>query len=143
MLFRSIVFIDLDARGNRSVKTPDRLEALIDSSTPARAGGTKYLFVDEIQNVEGFEDLINGYRTDGGWSIFITGSNSYLLSGELATKLTGRYLGDGYSENACYSERAFSFFFSPSFQEISHLGLSQNREFEDGCLCGGYVRLYR
>lgn len=88
----AIVFIDLDARGNRSVKTPDRLEALIDSSTPARAGGTKYLFVDEIQNVEGFEDLINGYRTDGGWSIFITGSNSYLLSGELATKLTGRYL---------------------------------------------------
>ena len=88
----AIVFIDLDARGNRSVKTPDRLEALIDSSTTARAGGTKYLFVDEIQNVEGFEDLINGYRTDGGWSIFITGSNSYLLSGELATKLTGRYL---------------------------------------------------
>ena len=88
----AIVFIDLDARGNRSVKTPDKLEALIDSSTPARAGGTKYLFVDEIQNVEGFEDLINGYRTDGGWSIFITGSNSYLLSGELATKLTGRYL---------------------------------------------------
>lgn len=88
----AIVFIDLDARGNRSVKTPDKLEALIDSSTSARAGGTKYLFVDEIQNVEGFEDLINGYRTDGGWSIFITGSNSYLLSGELATKLTGRYL---------------------------------------------------
>ena len=88
----AIVFIDLDARGNRSVKTPDKLEALIDSSTPARAGGTKYLFIDEIQNVEGFEDLINGYRTDGGWSIFITGSNSYLLSGELATKLTGRYL---------------------------------------------------
>ena len=84
----AIVFIDLDARGNRSVKTPDKLEALIDSSTSARAGGTKYLFVDEIQNVEGFEDLINGYRTDGGWSIFITGSNSYLLSGELATKLT-------------------------------------------------------
>ena len=88
----AIVFIDLDARGNRSVKTPDKLEALIDSSMPARAGGTKYLFVDEIQNVEGFEDLINGYRTDGGWSTFITGSNSYLLSGELATKLTGRYL---------------------------------------------------
>ena len=86
----AIVFIDLDARGNRSVKTPDRLEALIDSSTPARAGGTKYLFVDEIQNVEGFEDLINGYRTDGGWSIFITGSNAFLLSSDLATLFTGR-----------------------------------------------------
>lgn len=88
----NIVFIDLDARGNRKVKDPDALEALIDGSTPPDAKGTKYLFIDEIQNVAGFERLINGYRTDGGWSIFITGSNSYLLSGELATHLTGRYL---------------------------------------------------
>ena len=88
----NIVFIDLDARGNRKVKTPDALEELIDRSTPPSAQGTKYLFIDEIQNVEGFEELVNGYRTDGGWSIFITGSNSYLLSGELATHLTGRYL---------------------------------------------------
>ena len=88
----NIVFIDLDARGNRKVKDPDALEDLIDRSTPSDAQGTKYLFIDEIQNVDGFERLINGYRTDGGWSIFITGSNSYPLSGELATHLTGRYL---------------------------------------------------
>lgn len=42
--------------------------------------------------MKGFEEVINGYRTEGDWSIFITGSNSYLLSGELVTKLTGRYL---------------------------------------------------
>lgn len=54
--------------------------------------GTKYLFIDEVQNVEGFEDVLNGFRTEGGFSIFITGSNSYLLSGELVTKLTGRYI---------------------------------------------------
>ena len=35
---------------------------------------------------------MNAFNTDGGFSIFITGSNSYLLSGELATKLTGRYV---------------------------------------------------
>ena len=45
-----------------------------------------------MQNVRGFEGLVNGYRTDGGWSVFVTGSNSYLLSGQLVTKLTGRYL---------------------------------------------------
>ena len=50
------------------------------------------MFIDEIQNVKNFETLINGYRADGGWSIFLTGSNSYLLGGELMTKLTGRYL---------------------------------------------------
>ena len=87
-----IIYIDLDSRSNRKVKTADDLEKLIDASTPAGIEGTKYLFIDEIQNVKEFELLINGYRTDGGWSIFITGSNSYLLSGELATKLTGRYL---------------------------------------------------
>ncbi|MBQ0031267.1 MAG: ATP-binding protein [bacterium] len=88
----NILFIDLDARGCRKVKTPDMLEELIDSLTPVDAKGTKYLFIDEVQNVEGFEEVVNGYRTDGGWSVFITGSNSYLLSGELVTKLTGRYL---------------------------------------------------
>lgn len=88
----NIAFIDLDLRINRKVKTPDALEELIDRTVSPDAQGTKYLFIDEIQNVRGFEELVNGYRTDGGWSIFITGSNSYLLSGELATKLTGRYL---------------------------------------------------
>ena len=87
-----IIYIDLDSRSNRKVKTADDLEKLIDAPTPAGIEGTKYLFIDEIQNVEEFELLINGYRTDGGWSIFITGSNSYLLSGQLVTKLTGRYL---------------------------------------------------
>ena len=50
------------------------------------------VFGDEIQNVAGFEEVINGFREEEEYSIFITGSNSYLLSGELATKLTGRYL---------------------------------------------------
>ncbi len=86
----NIIYIDLDKRGLRSIKSAEQLEKLIDER--ATANGLKYLFIDEIQNVDGFEELINGYRTDGGWSIFITGSNSYLLSGELVTKLTGRYL---------------------------------------------------
>lgn len=85
-----IIFFDLDRYGYRSVKTPEQLEALIE---PLLAiSGTKYLFIDEVQNVDGFEDVLNGLRTEGGFSIFITGSNSYLLSGELATKLTGRYI---------------------------------------------------
>ena len=85
-----IVFFDLDRYGYRSVKAPEQLGDLI---RPLLAiSGTKYLFIDEVQNVDGFEDVLNGLRTEGGFSIFITGSNSYLLSGELATKLTGRYI---------------------------------------------------
>ena len=86
----NIIYFDLDRRGYRSVKTADQLDELIENKTQIK--GLKYLFIDEIQNVTGFEEVINGYRAEGEYSIFITGSNSYLLSGELVTKLTGRYL---------------------------------------------------
>ena len=85
-----IIYLDLDKRENRKIKTPDELEALIESKI--KNPGMNYLFIDEVQNVAGFEEVINGFRSEGGISIFITGSNSYLLSGELVTKLTGRYL---------------------------------------------------
>ena len=85
-----IVYLDLDRRPYRSVKTPDSLEKLIDNNT--HNSGITYIFIDEIQNVKGFEEVINSFREEGRYSIFITGSNSYLLSGELITKLTGRYL---------------------------------------------------
>ena len=83
-----IINIELDKRPNKNIKTPDELEKLIDSKITDN--NFKYLFIDEIQNVKGFEELIDGYRSEGNISIFLTGSNSYLLSGELATKLTGR-----------------------------------------------------
>ena len=51
-----------------------------------------YLFFDEIQNVKDFEKVINSFRATMNVSIFITGSNSKLLSGELATVLTGRFI---------------------------------------------------
>ena len=86
----NIIYLDLDTRCNRKIKTADQLEELIESKI--KNSGMNYLFIDEVQNVAGFEEVINGFRTDGGVSIFITGSNSYLLSGELVTKLTGRYL---------------------------------------------------
>ena len=87
---KDIVYLDLDKRGNRSIKTPERLEEKIESLLVD--GEFKYLFIDEVQNVRGFEEAVNAYNSDGGFSIFITGSNSYLLSGELMTKLTGRYV---------------------------------------------------
>ena len=86
----NILFLNLDLREHRKIKTADQLDALI-ASFP-KVPSVTYLFIDEIQNVQGFEEVVNAYREEGGWSIFLTGSNSYLLSGELATKLTGRYI---------------------------------------------------
>lgn len=51
-----------------------------------------YLFFDEIQNVDNFEKVINSLRASKKTSIFITGSNSRLLSEELSTVLSGRYV---------------------------------------------------
>lgn len=51
-----------------------------------------YLFIDEVQNIPNFEKVIASLNTDKRISIFITGSNANLLAGELATKLSGRYV---------------------------------------------------
>ena len=87
----NIIYINLDKRRYRNIKTANDLERLIEFSTK-NIKGNKYLFIDEIQNVKDFEPVINSFREEGDFSIFITGSNSYLLSGELVTKLTGRYI---------------------------------------------------
>lgn len=56
------------------------------------ATGRKYIFFDEIQEVKGWEKCINSLRLDIDCDIYITGSNAKLLSGELATYLSGRYV---------------------------------------------------
>ena len=54
--------------------------------------GKYYLLLDEIQNVESWEKAINSFKVDFNMDIYITGSNAYLLSSELSTLLSGRYL---------------------------------------------------
>lgn len=60
--------------------------------TKAPQGERVYLFFDEIQEVQHWEKAINSFRVDLDCDIYITGSNSHLLSGELATYLAGRYV---------------------------------------------------
>lgn len=90
VLDKDIIYIELDKKIYKNIDNPNALEELIDNLTCDN--DFKYLFIDEVQNVLGFESVINAYKEEGNFSIFITGSNSYLLSGELVTKLTGRYI---------------------------------------------------
>ena len=87
---KDIIYVELDKKEYRHINTPDELEKTIDNMIKDES--FKYLFIDEVQNVINFESVINAYREEGNYSIFLTGSNSYLLSGELITKLTGRYI---------------------------------------------------
>lgn len=54
--------------------------------------GNHYLFIDEVQDISNFELALRSLLTVDGWDIYITGSNATLLSGELSTYLSGRYI---------------------------------------------------
>ncbi len=127
-----LIYLDLDKRSNRSIKTPEQLEAKIDSLITD--DNFKYLFIDEVQNVKNFEEVINAFNTDGNISIFLTGSNSYLLSGEIATKLTGRYL----------EFEIFTLDFSEYIGMKRHLDLlvsaDMTAEFNEYIRCGGFPK---
>ena len=127
----NIVYINLDKRPYKSIKTQDQLEKIIDESFLG-IEGTKFLFIDEIQNVKNFEECINAYREEGEYSIFITGSNSYMLSGELVTKLTGRYIEFKIGTLSFYEYIEMKKFFK---KEINN---NMNIEFTNYILEGGF-----
>ncbi len=58
----------------------------------ADKNGRKYLFIDEVQEVDKWEKAVSSLFSEGGIDIFITGSNAHLLSSEIATLISGRYI---------------------------------------------------
>ena len=88
-LSERIIYLPLDKRGYKNIVTPKQLEDKIEEQI--HDSDMYYLIIDEVQNVKGFEKVMLQYEEEGH-SIFLTGSNSYLLSDEISTKLTGRYL---------------------------------------------------
>ncbi len=84
-----IIYLPLDKRGYKDIVTPEKLEEKIEEQI--KDSNMYYLIIDEVQNVKGFEKIVLQYEEEG-YSIFLTGSNSYLLSDEISTKLTGRYV---------------------------------------------------
>lgn len=129
---KDIIYIELDKKDYKNIKTSKQLEKIIDQQITDKA--FKYLFIDEIQNVKGFETLINSYREEGNISIFITGSNSYLLSGELVTKLTGRYIEIEMMTLSFYEYVDMKRFLNKSVNENIYL------EFEEYVRNGGFPK---
>ena len=87
----NIIFINFDNPLYNNVDNTRELDLLV-KDLVNNINGKIYLFFDEIQNVDEWEKSINGYKIIYDCDIYITGSNSKLLSGELATHLTGRYI---------------------------------------------------
>lgn len=87
----NIILINLESMKYNSLKTKEELDDVVLNLTK-NISGRFYLLFDEIQNIERWEKAITGYKVDFNCDIYITGSNSKLLSGELATFLAGRYM---------------------------------------------------
>lgn len=81
MNFESMGLPDMDSRGF--------YEYVKERILPNRR---MYLFFDEVQRIPGWENAVNSFRVDFDCDIYITGSNAYLLSSELSTYLSGRYV---------------------------------------------------
>ena len=87
-----IIYLNFESKENSFIKNDDDLYIYVKEKLITK--DKYYLFFDEIQNIDKWEKTINSFKADfkDKVSIFITGSNSDLLSGELATHLAGRYV---------------------------------------------------
>ena len=87
----NIIYISLESPKYYDIKNYKQLDEIIYSKTKDLSGKI-YILIDEIQQVDKWEKSINGYRVSLDCDIYITGSNSKLLSTELSTLLAGRYI---------------------------------------------------
>lgn len=88
---KNIIYINKELLEFDDIKTYFDLNNYVVNRSKKR-NGTIYLFIDEVQEIEQWEKCITSLLADGNYDIFITGSNAHLLSSELATLLSGRYV---------------------------------------------------
>ena len=88
----NFIVIDKENEVFSHIDTAADLTAYIKTKAVADAGVTNYVFVDEIQEIANFENSIRSFAAQPNFDVYITGSNSEILSGELATRLSGRYI---------------------------------------------------
>lgn len=83
-----IILINLESKKNELLRNSNNLYEYIEKKIIDNK--KYYIFIDEIQMVDNFEDVVNGIKVDFNSDLYITGSNSKLLSSDINTKLRGR-----------------------------------------------------
>ena len=125
----NIIFIDFMDLAYENIKEYHALHTYVEEHY--QEGKTNYLFVDEVQMCPKFELAINSLYSKGKYDIYVIGSNAFLLSADLATLFTGRYI----------EIHVFPF----SFQEYCKYNEEINDKeklFEDYCVKGGLAGSY-
>lgn len=85
-----IIFIDKELMKFDFIKTAQDLMKYLDETL--KEDKRSYVFIDEVQEIDGFEKVLRSILNEGRADIWCTGSNADILSGELADKLSGRYI---------------------------------------------------
>lgn len=85
-----VIYVDKEKKAFKNIKTKDDLDNYIESHY--QSGKHNYILVDEVQQIEKFEESICSWYTEDNTDVIITGSNSKILSGDLSTLLAGRYV---------------------------------------------------
>ncbi|MBR4388147.1 MAG: ATP-binding protein, partial [Prevotella sp.] len=86
----NIIYIDKEKKAFKDIKTKDDLDAWIEERfLPSKHN---YILIDEVQEIDHFEESVCNWYTEENTDVIITGSNSKMLSGELATLIAGRHV---------------------------------------------------
>lgn len=86
----NVIYVDKEKKAFKNIKTKDDLDNYIESQY--LLGKHNCILVDEVQQIEKFEESICSWYTEDNTDVIITGSNSKMLSGDLSTLLAGRYV---------------------------------------------------
>ena len=97
----NIIYIDKEKKDFKDILTKDDLDAWIEARFIK--GKHNCILIDEAQEIQGFEESVCNWYTEDNTDVIITGSNSKMLSGELATLLSGRHV-EVRVHPLCYSE---------------------------------------
>lgn len=130
----NIIYIDLESRKYLNIKNNEDLLNLLYPIIENKTNKT-YLFIDEIQNIQDWEIGIRSILTDLNVDIYITGSNSKLLSGDLTTHIAGRFF-----EIKIYP---FSFKEILQYNKENNIKLSLNEAFNEYIKYGGMPQIYQ
>ena len=84
------IYINKEYAEFRDINTDVELNRYVDNLL--QKDKKNFLFIDEVQDIQGFENSLRNYQAKQSCDIIITGSNATMLSGELATYLSGRYI---------------------------------------------------
>lgn len=86
----AIAYINKELKDFSEIKDSDSLYAF--AKERLSQGGENYLLIDEVQDIEGYEEALRSLYAEDHCQIVITGSNAYIFSSELSTRLSGRYM---------------------------------------------------